>query len=119
MIIKKFAAELGFEIAEADNYELATTLIERHAFDCLTLDLGLQSHTGLDVLRHLWNVGYKVPILIISGADDAKSAETVGFAEFMSFKVLQVMKKPLDLKALKSALGTLKVFSEINGQVKS
>ena len=37
------------------------------------------------------------------------------FAELMNFKVLHVMKKPLDLQALQQALEKLKTFVSING----
>jgi CheY-like chemotaxis protein len=118
MIIKKVATALGFHISEADSYDRAIAMIDHHKFDCATLDIGLQPHSGLDVLRHLWNVRYRIPVLIISGADDAKRAETMGFAEVMNIDILHVVKKPLDLRALNSALNKLKVHAEINGAAK-
>ena len=115
MIIKKVATALGFQISEADSYDRAIAMIDHQTFDCATLDIGLRQHNGLDVLRHLWNIHYRIPVLIISGADEAKRAETMGLAEVMNIDVLHAVKKPLDLKALNAALHKLKVHAEING----
>lgn len=116
MIIKKFAAALDFDIAEAATYERAIMLFGQGRFDCITLDLSLQSHNGTEVLRHLADIGCKIPVLIISGAEDAQRAETAFYAETMKFDILHVVKKPLDLKALKEALTKLKSFVELYGE---
>lgn len=115
MIIKKSAAALGFHTSEAASYDRAISMIEQQEFDCITLDLALPSHSGLDILHHLWNLRCKVPVLIISGVDEARRAETMGFAEVMDIDVLPVVKKPLDLTALNAALSKLKVHADING----
>lgn len=117
MIIKRFAAALGFAIAEAATYERAIALFDEELFDCITLDLSIRSHSGLDVLCHLRDIGCRVPVLIISGADDGKRSESVLFAQSMHFTVLHVMKKPLDLHALQEALAKLKTFVHINGDI--
>lgn len=118
MIIKKSATALGFQISEADSYDRAIALFAHHKFDCITLDLGLPAHSGLDVLRQLWNIRCKIPVLIISGADESDRTQTMGFAEVMNIDVLHIVKKPLDLRALNAALNKLKVHAEINGTAK-
>jgi len=114
MIIRRFATALGFDIAEASSYERAVMLFDEQQFDCITLDLSIQNHSGIEVLRYLWSIGRKIPVLIISGADQAKRAETALYAESMKFDILHVVKKPLDLKALQDALAQLKVFIELS-----
>ena len=114
MIIKRFAVALGFDVAEAGTYESAITLFGEQRFDCITLDLSIQSHSGIEVLRYLWDVGRKIPVLIISGADQAKRAEAALYAESMKFDILHVVRKPLDLKALQEALAQLRAFIQLH-----
>lgn len=116
MIIKRFAAALGFDIAEAGSYENAIMLLDEQKFDCITLDLSIRNHSGLEVLRHLWDTGHKVPAIVISGADEAKRSETTMYADSMQFDILHVMRKPLDLKALQEALAQLKAFIELRAK---
>ena len=66
------------------------------------------------MLRYLWGIGRKIPVLIISGADQTKRAETALYAESMKFDILHVVRKPLDLKALQEALRQLKAFIELS-----
>ncbi len=114
MIIKRFAASLGYEVAEADSYERAIALFAEQQFDCITLDLSLETHSGTEVLKHLWNIGRRIPVLVISGADEAKRAETALYADSMKFDIIHVVRKPLDLKSLQDALRQLKAFVELS-----
>jgi len=114
MIIKRFAMALDFDIAEATTYESTVELFDSDPFDCITLDLSIRARSGIDVLCHLRDIGRRVPVLIISGADEGKRSDTAQFAELMNFKVLHVMKKPLDLHALQQALEKLKTFVAIS-----
>jgi CheY-like chemotaxis protein len=117
MIIKRFSLNLGFTVAEADTYERAKAQLDADQIDCITLDLSIRAHSGVDVLCHLRKIGRRIPVLIISGSDEGKRSETAQFAESMNFKVLHVMKKPLDLQALQNALATLKTFVYVNSEV--
>lgn len=117
MIIKRFASALGFVIAEASTYESAIALLDDGRFDCITLDLSIRARSGVDVLCHLRKIGCRIPVLIISGANETKRSETAVFAEAMNFTVLHVMKKPLDLHALQEALAKLKTFVHISNDV--
>jgi CheY-like chemotaxis protein len=114
MIIKRFADALGYDVAEAGSYERAIALFGEQQFDCITLDLSIETHSGTEVLRHLWNIGRRIPVLVISGADEAKRAETALYAESMKFDIIHVVRKPLDLKSLQDALAQLKAFVELS-----
>ncbi len=119
MIIRRFATTLDFDITEANSYERTIAMFDANPFDCITLDLSIRAHSGIDVLCHLRDIGQRVPVLIVSGADEVKRSETAQFAELMNFKVLHVMKKPLDLHALQQALEKLKAFVHIGGEGRS
>lgn len=114
MIIKRFAEALGYEVVEAGSYERAIALFGEQQFDCITLDLALETHSGNEVLRQLWNIGRRIPVLVINGADEAKRAEAALYAESMKFDIIHVVRKPLDLKSLQDALTRLKAFVELS-----
>ena len=104
MIICRAAAKSGYVPAGAASYEEAATLVQAHAFDCITLDLSLGQHVGAEMLRHLSAVGCTAPIVIISGCDGATCRETLRVAEALDLNVREPVPKPVDLAMLRDAL---------------
>lgn len=88
MIICRVATKAGYTPVGAESYEEAAKLAQETPFDCVTLDLSLGAHAGVEMVRHLWVLRYKSPILIISGADDALCRETVRVAKSLNLNVL-------------------------------
>lgn len=113
MIICRVAAKAGYRPAGAASYEEAAKLAQENAFDCITLDLSLGQHAGVEMLRHLWVIGCKAPILIISGCDEATCRETVRVARSLNLNVLEPVPKPVDLVTLRYSLERLRVQSEL------
>jgi CheY-like chemotaxis protein len=66
-IICRVATRAGFAPVGAATYEAAAKLAQEITFDGMTLDLSLGAHAGVEMLRHLWVLGCKAPIIIISG----------------------------------------------------
>src|SRR5579864_7417829 len=97
MIICRVAVRAGYAPAGAATYEEAAQLAQEGTFDCITLDLSLGQHAGVELVRLLWVVGCKAPIIVISGCDDATCAETVKVAKSLNLVVLATMPKPVDL----------------------
>jgi CheY-like chemotaxis protein len=108
MIICRVAAKAGYVPVSAASYEEAAQLAQETAFDCITLDLSLGAHAGVEMLRHLWVIGRKVPIIIISGADDDVCHETVRVAKSLKLDVLKTVPKPVDLSLLRYSLEQLR-----------
>jgi DNA-binding NtrC family response regulator len=108
MIICRTAAKAGFLPASGSSYEEAAQLVQEIAFDCITLDLSLGEHAGIEMLRHLWMVGCKAPIIIISGCADATCRETVRFAKSLNLNVCEPVPKPVDLAMLRYSLERLR-----------
>src|ERR1700688_442101 len=54
MIICRAAAKAGYVPAGAAGYEEASKLLQENVFDCITLDLSLGDHAGVELLRLLW-----------------------------------------------------------------
>jgi DNA-binding response OmpR family regulator len=108
MIICRVAAKAGYAAVAAASYEEAAALAQDTTFDCVTLDLSLGAHAGVEMLRHLWVLGCKAPILIISGCDDAVCRETVRVARSLNLNVREPIPKPVDLSLLRYSLERLR-----------
>jgi DNA-binding response OmpR family regulator len=108
MIICKIAAKAGYAPAGAASYEEAARLTQDGAFDCITLDLSLGPHGGVEVLHHLRVVGSKAPIIIISGCDEVTCEETVEVAKALNLNIWKSIPKPVDLAVLRSWFERLK-----------
>jgi DNA-binding response OmpR family regulator len=113
MIICRAAAKAGYLPAGAASYDEAVQLAQETAFDCITLDLSLGDHAGVEMLRHLWVVGCKAPIIIVSGCDDATCSETTKVAESLKLNVWESIPKPVNLATLRAALERLKASWDV------
>ena len=60
-IICRVAAKAGYAPAGAATYDEAAKLALETAFDCISLDLSLGQHGGIDMLYYLRGVGCKAP----------------------------------------------------------
>jgi two-component system, chemotaxis family, chemotaxis protein CheY len=101
MIICRVAAKAGYAPAGAATYDEAAKLLQQPAFDCITLDLALGPHAGVEMLRHLQVIACKTPIIVISGCDGATCSETVKVAKSLDLNIWQSMPKPVDLTVLR------------------
>jgi DNA-binding response OmpR family regulator len=113
MIICRVATKGGFTAVGAGTYEEAAKLAQEAAFDCITLDLSLGAHAGVEMLRHLRALGCKVPIIIVSGCDDAMCRETVRVGKSLNLKIWEPVPKPVDLAMLRYSLERLKAQLEV------
>lgn len=113
MIICRAAAKGGYLPAGAATYEEAVQLAQETAFDCITLDLSLGDRAGVDMLRHLWVVGCKAPIIIISGCDDATCGESTKVAESLKLNIWDSIPKPVNLAILRASLDRLRASWEV------
>lgn len=108
MIICRVAAKAGYLPAGAASYDEAAQLAQENTFDCVTLDLSLGEHAGVEILRHLWVIGCKAPIIIISGCDDATCSETARVAASLKLNVWESIHKPVNLAVLRDSLERFK-----------
>jgi two-component system, chemotaxis family, chemotaxis protein CheY len=112
MIICRAAAKAGYAPAGAATYDEAAHLVQDNAFDCITLDLSLGEHAGVELLRHLWVIGCKATIIIISGCDNATCGDSRRVAESLKLKVWDSIPKPVNLGVLRDSLERLKAERE-------
>jgi DNA-binding response OmpR family regulator len=108
MIICRVAGKAGYFPAGAASYDEAAQLIQDHVFDCITLDLSLGEHAGVELLRRLWVLGCKIPIIIISGCDQTVCGDAQKVAESLKLNVWDTLTKPVNLAELRDCLERLK-----------
>jgi DNA-binding response OmpR family regulator len=100
-IICRVAAKAGYAPAGAATYDEAAKLALENAFDCISLDLSLGQHGGLEMLYYLRGIGCKAPIVIISGADQATIHDTLRSAKSLNLDIRETVTKPVDLDMLR------------------
>jgi DNA-binding NtrC family response regulator len=111
MIICRVAAKAGYVPSAAASYDEAAAMVQENTFDCISLDLSLGDHAGVELLRHFWVVGCKVPIIIISGCDDVTCGETAKVAESLKLNIWNSLGKPVNLAVLRDSLERLRAAS--------
>lgn len=104
-IISRIAGEVGFTTAAAHSYEEACKALDAGRFDCITLDLGLGRHVGVDVLRYLATTRCQAQIIVISRSDKDVCREMVELGRALDLNVCESVQKPIDLEALRETLG--------------
>jgi DNA-binding response OmpR family regulator len=114
MIICRAAAKAGYLPAGAAGYDEAVKLAQETAFDCITLDLSLGDRAGVEMLRHLWVVGCRAPIIIISGCDNETCNESTKVAESLKLNIWESVPKPVNLATLRASLERLKASWEVS-----
>lgn len=108
MIICRVAGKAGYLPVGAASYDEAAQLVQDQAFDCMTLDLSLGEHAGVELLRRIWVLGCKMPIIIISGCDNTVCGDAEKVAESLKLNVWETLTKPVNLAELRDCLERLK-----------
>jgi CheY-like chemotaxis protein len=103
-IISLIASKAGFVTIEAHGYEDACEVLDARQFDCITLDLGLGEHSGLDVLRHLSTVRCEAQIIVVSQSDHDVCGDMVELGRGLDLNVCASVQKPIDIDALRDTL---------------
>ena len=84
-----------YEISTARDGAEALMLLLRQDFDLVLLDMNMPRLSGLALLKEMRGLRIKVPVLIVTGNQDAKVA-----ADAISAGVLAYVPKPFDLPQL-------------------
>ena len=112
MIICRTAAKAGYLPAGAASYDEAVKLLQGPAFDCITLDLALGEQAGVEMLRYFWVIGCKLPIITISGCDDATGSDSERIAESLKLNIWESIPKPVDISVLGDSLERLRAVRD-------
>ncbi len=109
--IDRIAAKVGFNTTKAHNYEDACRVLGKRQFDCITLDLGLGEHVGVDVLRYLSTIRCRAEIIVISESDKDLCDDVAELGRALDLNVCAPVPKPIDIRMLHETLGRIKVQS--------
>ena len=112
MIICRTAAKAGYLPAGAASYDEAIKLVKERAFDCVTLGLSPGERAGVEMLRNFWAVAYTVPVIMISGSNDATRSESEEVVESLKLNVWESIPRPVDISVLRDSLERLKAARE-------
>ena len=66
----KSAAVERFDVVNVDRLSTGLKHLTEKQPDVILLDLGLPDSQGLDALTKLYNLGLKIPIVVLTGLDD-------------------------------------------------
>ena len=102
-IIAKLGMQTGYDSAGAASFAEAKTLLAQQKFDCITLDLSLGEDSGVLLLSAMVASDNRVPIIIISGAEEHILNSTMKIAQSLGLDS-QLLNKPLKLAKLRQAL---------------
>ena len=70
------AAVGRFDVVNVNSFSTGLKHLTEKQPDVILLDLGLQGNQGLDALTNLYNLGLKVPIVVLTGLDDESGGLT-------------------------------------------
>lgn len=102
-IISKIGAQSGFDVTIAATFDEAASFLRRDKFDCITLDLSLGEQSGVLLLQTMVANGRRMPVIVISGAEQHVLNSTITIAESLGLNS-QSLSKPLNLAELRSTL---------------
>jgi DNA-binding NtrC family response regulator len=91
-----------FIVANSDND--ACKALDAQQFDCITLDLGLGEHVGVDVPRYLSAVRCKAQIRRDQPTGQGRLRRRGGTRKSARFDACESVSKPMDLNALREIL---------------
>jgi EAL domain-containing protein (putative c-di-GMP-specific phosphodiesterase class I)/FixJ family two-component response regulator len=85
----------GFEVLDVATGRQAIDAREAKPFDVVLGDVNMPDGTGMELLRRIRRIDLDVPVILISGEPDVKSA-----AEAVEYGAFRYLTKPLDVAAL-------------------
>ena len=92
----------------------ALAVLERHRFDIVLLDLGLPDATGLDAVTAMLECGPDLPIVVLSGLDDERTALEAVLHGAQDYLIKGQVDRSLLRRALRYAIERKRVERELN-----
>jgi two-component sensor histidine kinase len=73
-LIQKALQPHGIIVRHIESGDEGVRLLQSEPFDAVALDHNLTNETGLDVMARIQNIGIDVPMIYVTGSDDARIA---------------------------------------------
>ncbi|HEX6037893.1 response regulator transcription factor [Longimicrobium sp.] len=108
LAVRRLLARLPgeMEVREAGGVLEAINLLSDHAFDCVVLDYNLPDGDGLTFLRGLRSAGLEVPVVMLTGQENATVARDLMLAGAAAYLAKRRLSAELLQAALRDALAT-------------
>jgi len=113
-LVERALAPHGISIRHVGSGEEGLTLLETEKFDAVALDHNLTNETGLDVLSRIQRVTVDLPVVYVTGSEDARvavAALKAGAADYV-WKDVQGHFRELLGAAIRSALQQQRMKAE-------
>lgn len=113
-LVERALAPHGISIRHVGSGEEGLTLLETEKFDAIALDHNLTNETGLDVLSRIQRVTVDLPVVYVTGSEDARvavAALKAGAADYV-WKDVQGHFRELLGAAIRSALQQQRLKAE-------
>ncbi len=81
----------GYVVTTASDGKIASEILKGATFDVVLSDISMPGMTGLDLLRRVRDFDLDIPVLLMTGAPDVRSA-----VEALEHGALRYLTKPLD-----------------------
>ncbi|MFH2202471.1 MAG: response regulator [Elusimicrobiota bacterium] len=98
-VLSRFLKPLGYALAIASSGAEALEIIRRQPPDLILLDINMPGIDGLEVLRQARQLIPAVPVIMVTGSDDAEVAK-----QAMALGAVDYVTKPFDLGYLEDSI---------------
>lgn len=102
-LVSDIADLVGFTTTSASTREEIESALEGR-YDCVVLDLSLGDIDGIEVMSRLGALHRGLPVILVSGADEALLKSAGMIAEMHRLRVLGRFSKPFSVDLLKAAM---------------
>jgi len=107
-LIARVASKCGYEARTMEDTRTLQQVLRDWKPDIVTLDLCMPQDDGIGLLSLLQESGFKGQLVIISGQDDWLRKAAGRLAGLRGLNVIDHMGKPVELKALRQLLTSLR-----------
>ncbi len=112
LTFKMFLSRDGYgPVSVASSYDEAMELLEEHRFDLIVSDIVMEGSSGIDLLRHVKELGLKCPMVMVTGYPNINSA-----AEAVRLGAFDYLAKPVKkdnlLRTARMALQQYDLYKE-------
>jgi CheY-like chemotaxis protein len=108
-LIARIGTGCGYETKPVMDPRCVPQILEDWKPDVLTLDLCMPHRDGFSILASLQEVGFKGSLVIISAQNDWLRKAACQLAEVNGIEVTSHLEKPINLRALRDLLNTLRL----------
>jgi len=111
--LKKILLKMGYQVETCTDGALVLDKVEEYQPDVILLDIYLTSHNGLDLLKGLQKLYFHIPVIMITGYSDVKTAVVA-----MKSGAFDFLLKPMDMEQLELVLNKCAEHLKLKSEVK-